>query len=113
MLSAAVAELAFALVSAGVSAGVSVEVVFNTDVPPLNAGIEIIKAETIKTAAATIVIFDSTVAVPRGPNALLLTLLVNNAPASVLPGCKRTAPTRTMQDKKNNVYKTYNKATYL
>jgi len=59
------------------------------------------------------VIFESTVAVPRGPNELLFTLLVNNAPASVLPGCNRTAPTRAMHDKKNNVYRTYNNVSYL
>ena len=53
---------------------------------PLNAGIEIIKADNMKTIAAAIVSFESTEAVPRGPNAALETLLVNNAPASVLPG---------------------------
>ena len=81
----------------------------STDDPPLNAGIEIINADSINTIAAAIVIFAKTLAVPRGPKALLETLLVNNAPASVLPGWRRTDPTRTMHDEKNNVYKTYNK----
>ena len=58
----------------------------STEIFPLNAGIEINNAVSIKMIAATIVIFDSTEAVPRGPNAALETLLVNNAPASVLPG---------------------------
>jgi hypothetical protein len=76
----------------------------------LNAGIEIINADSMNKTAATIVIFDKTVAVPRGPNALLFTLLVNSAPASVFPGCSKTAPTRKMHETKNIVYKTYNKA---
>ena len=57
-----------------------------TETPPFNAGIESIKAESIKTVAAMIVVFDKTVAVPREPKALLEMLLVNNAPASVFPG---------------------------
>ena len=57
-----------------------------TDTPPLSAGIEISNALIIKTIAAAIVSFDRTDAVPRGPKAALDTLLVNNAPASVLPG---------------------------
>ena len=39
-----------------------------------------------KQDAATIVIFESTDAVPRGPNAAFEILLVKSAPASVLPG---------------------------
>jgi hypothetical protein len=89
-------------VSAGASAGVS-GAELKTETPPLNAGIDIKSAETMNTTAAAIVIFESTVAVPRGPNALLFTLLVNRAPASVLPGCKRTAPTSKMHDRKNKV----------
>jgi hypothetical protein len=46
------------------------------------------------------VIFDKTEAVPRGANAALEILLVNNAPASVLPGCSNTTAISTMQDKK-------------
>jgi hypothetical protein len=96
----------FAFDCAGASAGVSAAVL-STETPPLKAGSEIIKAEIINTTAATIVIFERTVAVPRGPNALLETLLVNSAPASVFPGYSKTAPTRTMHEAKNNVYKTY------
>ena len=89
----------------GASAGVS-GTELSTEVPPLNAGIDISRADSIKMAAATIVIFDNTVAVPLGPNALLDILLVNSAPASVFPGCSNTTATSTMQDKKNLVYKT-------
>ena len=91
---------------AGASEGVSVALC-RTETLPLKAGIEIISADTIKIAAATMVIFESTDAVPRGPKAALETLLVNNAPASVFPGWSRTAPTSTMQDIKNIAYKAY------
>lgn len=64
--------------------------------------------------AAAIVNLDKTEAVPRGPNAALETLLVNKAPASVLPGCSNTAAISTMHETKNSVYKTYiNSLTYL
>jgi len=89
----------------GASAGAS-GTVFSTETLPLKAGIEIRRAESMKTAAAIIVIFESTVAVPRGPNALLEILLVNSAPASVLPGCSSTTATSTIHDKKKIVYKT-------
>lgn len=46
--------------------------------------------------------FDKTEAVPRGPNAELETLLVNNAPASVLPGCSSTVAINTKHEIKNN-----------
>ena len=74
----------------------------STEMFPCNAGIEIINAENMKTQAATMVIFASTEAVPRGPNAAFEILLVNNAPASVLPGCSRTEPISTMHEIKNN-----------
>ena len=81
---------------------------------PLNAGIEISKAESMNRIAAAMVNFESTEAVPRGPNAALETLLVNNAPASVLPGCNKTAATSTTHETKKIVYKTYsNLLTYL
>ena len=87
--------------SAGAPTGDSVTLC-STDTFPCNAGIEINKAEIIKTLAATIVIRESTETVPRGPNAAFEILLVNNAPASVLPGCSNTEPIRTMQDTKYN-----------
>lgn len=39
---------------------------FKTELPPCKAGIAINKAESIKSVAATIVIFDKIVCVPRG-----------------------------------------------
>lgn len=101
---AAGTELAFefAAVEAGVSAGVA-GFAESTDTFPLNAGIEISNAEIIKTTAATIVIFERIVVVPRGVKAELEILLVNNAPASVLPGCRRTAPTSTTHEIKNKI----------
>jgi hypothetical protein len=79
----------------------------STETFPLSAGIEINSALIMKTIAAAIVSFDRTDAVPRGPNAALETLLVNKAPASVLPGCRSTAVTSTKQATKKIVYKTY------
>jgi len=102
--------------AAGASAGASVVVsaAFNTETLPLNAGIEINKAVSMRTIDAAIVNFDKTEAVPRGPNAALDTLLVKSAPASVLPGCSKTAATNTMHETKNIEYKAYNKLmTYL
>ena len=87
--------------STGVSVDVSALVPCKTETLPLKAGIEINNAEIINTVAEAIVILESTEAVPRGPYAALETLLVNNAPASVLPGCRSTAPISTMQDMKN------------
>ena len=78
------------------------EVVDKTETSPVKAGIASISAESIKTVAAPIVTFERTVAVPRGPNAALETLLVKSAPASVLPGCSKTLATRTIHERKNN-----------
>ena len=86
-------------------AGDSAVVVSNTETFPLNAGIEISNADTMNTIAATIVALDRTEAVPRGANAALDTLLVKRAPASVLPGCRSTEITSTMQEIKNIAYK--------
>ena len=97
--------------AAGASAGASVvaSVPLRTEIFPVSAGIEIKSAEIIKMIAATMVSLESTEAVPRGPNAALETLLVNKAPASVLPGCSNTAAMSTMHETKNIVYKTYSK----
>lgn len=79
-----------------------VSVVCKTEIFPVIAGIAKSRAEIKKTAAAAMVIFDKMVVVPRGPKAVLEMLLVNNAPASVLPGCSKTAITSTMHEIKNN-----------
>lgn len=85
---------------AGASTGAS-GLLESTETLPFSAGIANSSADNIKVVAATMVTFERTVAVPRGLNAELETLLVNNAPASVLPGCSKTAATRTMQERKN------------
>ena len=92
----------FVFAGAVVSVEEDSEVVDKTETSPVRAGIESIKAESIKTVAATIVIFERTVAVPRGPKAALEILLVKSAPASVLPGCSKTLATRTIHERKNN-----------
>ncbi len=94
----AVFELASAETAA--SAGAS-GLLDSTETLPFNAGIASSSADSMKHVAATMVTFDSTVAVPRGLNAELETLLVNNAPASVLPGCSRTAPIKARHEMKN------------
>ena len=67
-----------------------------TEGEPVIAGKDKIIAISINAAAAPIVIFDSSVCVPRGPNAVLETELENSAPASALPGCNKTVTTRMM-----------------
>lgn len=89
-----------------VSAGAS-GLLESTDTFPVNAGIERSNAETINNPAAVIVTFERIVAVPRGARAELETLLVNNAPASVLPGCSKTAAISTIHETKKIVYKRY------
>jgi hypothetical protein len=71
---AGVAEFTFAsgsaVFAAGVSAGASAAgsaTLFKTEEPPLIAGIVIKRAESMNTIAAPMVIFERTVAVPRGP----------------------------------------------
>ncbi len=76
-----------------------------TDTFPVSAGIESIRAVIMNDVAATIVTFDKTVAVPRGAKAELETLLVNKAPASVLPGCNKTAATKIRHERKNRPYR--------
>jgi len=91
--------------SAGATGSDESPVVCKTEIFPVKAGIESKSAESIKTVAAMIVNLDKTLAAPRGVNAVLETLLVKSAPASVLPGCKRTAAINTIQETKNNPYK--------
>ena len=62
----------------GVVTGASVTPDCKTEVVPVRDGSESISAINIKAAAAPIVIFASKVCVPRGPNAVLETELVNN-----------------------------------
>ncbi len=73
-----------------------------TDLVPVTIGRDSTKANNMKPMAAPIVIFDSSVCVPRGPNAVLDTELENSAPASAFPGCSKTVTTRMMHDKINS-----------
>jgi hypothetical protein len=57
-----------------------------TERVPVTPGSESVKAINIKAAAAPIVTFDKILAVPRGPNAVLETLLEKRSPAPDLPG---------------------------
>src|SRR6266516_7759717 len=77
----------------------------NTERDPVIAGCESINAISMNAIAAPIVIFARMLAVPRGPNAVLETLLLNNAPASDFPGCKSTTTTSTMQARIKRPYK--------
>ena len=76
-----------------------------TDREPVTPGSESISAKSIKPAAAPMVIFDKILAVPRGPKAVLETLLENRSPAPDFPGCKRTTTTSTRHDKINSPYR--------
>ena len=78
---------------------------FSTERDPVIAGCESINATSMNEIAAPIVIFARMLAVPRGPNAVLETLLLNNAPASDFPGCKSTTTTSTMQARIKMPYK--------
>ena len=98
------ASAVFASVEVELSVGAS-GLLFKTDTFPVRAGIASSNADSINRDAAVIVTFDKTVAVPRGAKAELETLLVNSAPASVLPGCSKTAAISTRQERKNNPYK--------
>jgi hypothetical protein len=76
-----------------------------TEWEPVTPGSESVSANSMKPAAAPIVIFDKMLAVPRGPNAVLETLLENRSPAPDFPGCKSTTITSTTQDRINSPYK--------
>jgi hypothetical protein len=68
-------------------------------------GIESISAINMNAAAAPMVIFDKILAVPRGPNAVLETLLEKSAPASAFPGCSKTTTINTAHERTKSPYK--------
>jgi len=76
-----------------------------TELVPLIAGSESVKAISINAAAAPIVIFANSVCVPRGPNAVLETELENSAPASDLPGCNKITRIKITHERINSPYK--------
>ena len=90
----------------GVATGTSETPDCKTELVPLTAGSDSERAISMKAAAAPIVIFASNVCVPRGPNAVLETELVNSAPASAFPGCNNTTKIKMAQARMNNPYKT-------
>jgi hypothetical protein len=59
---------------------------------------------SMKAAAAPMVTFDKILAVPRGPKAVLETLLEKRSPAPDFPGCSKITTTSTTQDRMNSVY---------
>jgi hypothetical protein len=77
-----------------------------TERVPVTNGNESARAVSMKAAAAPMVNFASNVCVPRGPNAVLETLLEKSAPASAFPGCNSTAMMSTMHDRIKIAYKT-------
>ena len=89
-------------VAVGVAAGCSGAPDCNTELVPVMNGNERQSPSNINAAAAPIVIFESRVCVPRGPNAVLETELENSAPASALPGCNKIVSTRTTHARINN-----------
>jgi hypothetical protein len=106
----AAGEAAGATLAAGEATGAAVGVASasvdcKTEREPVTPGSESISAKSINPAAAPIVIFDRTLAVPRGPNAVLETLLENRSPALDLPGCKSTTTTRMTHERINKPYK--------
>jgi len=78
---------------------------WSTERDPFTPGNESVNAININAAAAPIVILAKRFAVPRGPKAVLETLLVNNAPASAFPGCSRITIINTAQARINSPYK--------
>ncbi|HEX4899278.1 MAG TPA: hypothetical protein VFV61_02025 [Pyrinomonadaceae bacterium] len=72
---------------------------------PVIAGNESMSASNINAAAAPMVILLRMLCVPRGPKAVLETLLEKSAPASALPGCSKTVTTKTTQERINSPYK--------
>jgi hypothetical protein len=86
----------------GVAAGCSGIPDCSTEVVPLMNGSDRHIASSINPAAAPIVIFESKVCVPRGPNAVLDTELENSAPASALPGCSNIDTTKITHARMNS-----------
>ena len=72
---------------------------------PVIAGKESTSANNMNAAAAPIVILLKILCVPRGPKAVLETLLEKSAPASAFPGCSSTVTTSTTQARIKNPYK--------
>jgi len=108
VLCVAAGELAGVAAGDTCAAGVGVAsgaVDCSTECVPVTPGSESINASNINPAAAPIVIFDKILAVPRGPKAVLETLLENKSPAPDLPGCNKITTINMTQARINNPYK--------
>src|SRR4029078_11291263 len=86
-------------VGVGVATGALSGTDCNTEREPLRIGKPSATSININAAAAPIVIFARRLAVPRGPKAVLESVLEKSAPASALPGCKRITTTSTTHDR--------------
>ena len=75
----------------------------STDREPVRIGKPSASAINMNAAAAPIVIFASRLAVPRGPNAVLESVLEKSAPASALPGCSKITTIKIRHDKIKSV----------
>ena len=76
-----------------------------TECEPVITGSDNIKAMSMKDAAAPIVILLRMLAVPRGPNAVLETLLEKRSPAPDFPGCSKITTTKTTHARINRLYR--------
>jgi hypothetical protein len=74
----------------------------NTERVPVIIGSDSIKANNMNATAAPMVILDSNVCVPLGPNAVLETELENSAPASAFPGWSKIVTTSTTHARINS-----------
>jgi hypothetical protein len=86
---AAAGDAAGAVEAAGDAAGTGVgsgAVDCKTEREPVTPGSDRVNAISMKAAAAPMVTFDNILAVPRGPKAVLETLLEKRSPAPDLPG---------------------------
>ena len=95
----AAGEASAAGVGLGLATGAVSGVDSSTEREPVRIGRPSVKAISMNAAAAPIVIFANTLAVPRGPKAVLESELEKSAPASDLPGCSRITTTNTKQDR--------------
>ena len=90
-------------VGAGTGVGVAAGALSdcNTDREPLKIGKPSASAINMNATAAPIVIFANRLAVPRGPKAVLDSVLENSAPASALPGWRRITTINTTHERIN------------
>jgi len=90
-----------AAVGVGVAAGALSDC--STDREPVRLGKPSASAINMNAAAAPIVIFANKLAVPRGPKAVLDSVLEKSAPASALPGWSRITTIKIRADKIKSV----------